>query len=123
MSRRREVPKREILPDPRFADEQLSKFINAIMMHGKKAVAEKIIYGAIDQLSSKGKSEDGLDRQISLAMRWIIEAARKRNENSMTKKLAGELMDASENRGSSIKKREDTIKMAEANKAFSHFRW
>ena len=138
MSRRREVPKREILPDPRFADEQLSKFINAIMMHGKKAVAEKIIYGAIDQLSSKGKSEDGLailnkalenvkpkvevksrrvggatyqvpvevksDRQISLAMRWIIEAARKRNENSMTKKLAGELMDASENRGSSIKK-------------------
>ena len=157
MSRRREVPKREILPDPRFADEQLSKFINAIMMHGKKAVAEKIIYGAIDQLSLKGKSEDGLailnkalenvkpkvevksrrvggatyqvpvevksDRQISLAMRWIIEAARKRNENSMTKKLAGELMDASENRGSSIKKREDTIKMAEANKAFSHFRW
>ena len=157
MSRRREVPKREILPDPRFADEQLSKFINAIMMHGKKAVAEKIIYGAIDQLSSKGKSEDGLailnkalenvkpkvevksrrvggatyqvpvevksDRQISLVMRWIIEAARKRNENSMTKKLAGELMDASENRGSSIKKREDTIKMAEANKAFSHFRW
>ena len=157
MSRRREVPKREILPDPRFADEQLSKFINAIMMHGKKAVAEKIIYGAIDQLSSKGKSEDGLailnkalenvkpkvevksrrvggatyqvpvevksDRQISLAMRWIIEAARKRNENSMTKKLAGELMDASENRGSSIKKREDTIKMAEGNKAFSHFRW
>ena len=157
MSRRREVPKREILPDPRFADEQLSKFINAIMMHGKKAVAEKIIYGAIDQLSSKGKSEDGLailnkalenvkpkvevksrrvggatyqvpvevksDRQISLAMRWIIEAARKRNENSMPKKLAGELMDASENRGSSIKKREDTIKMAEANKAFSHFRW
>ena len=157
MSRRREVPKREILPDPRFADEQLSKFINAIMMHGKKAVAEKIIYGAIDQLSSKGKSEDGLailnkalenvkpkvevksrrvggatyqvpvevksDRQISLAMRWIIEAARKRNENSMTKKLAGELIDASENRGSSIKKREDTIKMAEANKAFSHFRW
>ena len=144
MSRRREVPKREILPDPRFADEQLSKFINAIMMHGKKAVAEKIIYGAIDQLSSKGKSEDGLailnkalenvkpkvevksrrvggatyqvpvevksDRQISLAMRWIIEAARKRNENSMTKKLAGELMDAAENRGSSIKKREDTIK-------------
>ncbi len=157
MSRRREVPKREILRDPRFADEQLSKFINAIMMHGKKAVAEKIIYGAIDQLSSKGKSEDGLailnkalenvkpkvevksrrvggatyqvpvevksDRQISLAMRWIIEAARKRNENSMTKKLAGELMDAAENRGSSIKKREDTIKMAEANKAFSHFRW
>ena len=157
MSRRREVPKREILPDPRFADGQLSKFISAIMMHGKKAVAEKIIYGAIDQLSSKGKSEDGLailnkalenvkpkvevksrrvggatyqvpvevksDRQISLAMRWIIEAARKRNENSMTKKLAGELMDASENRGSSIKKREDTIKMAEANKAFSHFRW
>ena len=157
MSRRREVPKREILPDPRFADEQLSKFINAIMMHGKKAVAEKIIYGAIDQLSSKGKSEDGLailnkalenvkpkvevksrrvggatyqvpvevksDRQISLAMRWIIEAARKRNEKSMAQKLAGELMDASENRGSSIKKREDTIKMAEANKAFSHFRW
>ena len=115
MSRRREVPKREILPDPRFADEQLSKFINAIMMHGKKAVAEKIIYGAIDQLYSKGKSEDWLailnkalenvkpkvevksrrvggatyqvpvevkaDRQISLAMRWIIEAARKRNEN------------------------------------------
>ena len=157
MARKGPIKKAEIIADTKFNNKVVSKFINAIMMHGKKAVAEKIIYGAIDQLSSKGKSEDGLailnkalenvkpkvevksrrvggatyqvpvevksDRQISLAMRWIIEAARKRNENSMTKKLAGELMDASENRGSSIKKREDTIKMAEANKAFSHFRW
>ncbi|MBH32565.1 MAG: 30S ribosomal protein S7 [Gammaproteobacteria bacterium] len=157
MSRRREVPKREILPDPKYGDLQLAKFINTLMLHGKKAVAEKIIYGAIDELTKNKKSKEGLEvlndalnnvkpqvevksrrvggatyqvpvevkstRQLTLAMRWIIECARKRNEKSMTKKLAAELLDASENKGLAIKKREDTIKMAEANKAFSHFRW
>ena len=127
------------------------------MLHGKKAVAEKIIYGAIDELTKNKKAKEGLEvlndalnnvkpqvevksrrvggatyqvpvevkstRQLTLAMRWIIECARKRNEKSMTKKLAAELLDASENKGLAIKKREDTIKMAEANKAFSHFRW
>ena len=157
MSRRREVPKREIIPDPKYGDLQLAKFINTLMLHGKKSVAEKIIYGAIDELAKNKKSKEGLEvlndalnnvkpqvevksrrdggatyqvpvevkstRQLTLAMRWIIECARKRNEKSMTKKLAAELLDASENKGLAIKKREDTIKMAEANKAFSHFRW
>ncbi len=157
MSRRREVPKREIIPDPKYGDLQLAKFINTLMLHGKKSVAEKIIYGAIDELAKNKKSKEGLEvlndalnnvkpqvevksrrvggatyqvpvevkstRQVTLAMRWIIECARKRNEKSMTKKLAAELLDASENKGLAIKKREDTIKMAEANKAFSHFRW
>ena len=157
MSRRREVPKRELLPDPKYGDLQLAKFINTLMLHGKKAVAENIIYGAIDELTKNNKAKEGLEvlndalnnvkpqvevksrrvggatyqvpvevkstRQLTLAMRWIIECARKRNEKSMTKKLAAELLDASENKGLAIKKREDTIKMAEANKAFSHFRW
>ena len=157
MSRRREVPKREILPDPRFADEQLSKFINAIMMHGKKAVAEKIIYGAIDQLSSKGKSEDGLailnkalenvkpkvevksrrvggatyqvpievpfERQQSLAFRWVVNAASARKGTPIADALANELTDAYNNTGSVVKKREETHKMAQANRAFAHLRW
>ena len=156
MSRRREVPKREILPDPRFADEQLSKFINAIMMHGKKAVAEKIIYGAIDQLSSKGKSEDGLailnkalenvkpkvevksrrvggatyqvpvevksKRSQALALRWLIDASRKRKDKNMSDKIFNEIYDAYQNRGLAIKKKEDTHKMTESNKAYTHFR-
>ena len=156
MPRRREVPKREILPDPKFGSELLSKFMNAVMKDGKKAVAEKIIYGALDEIAQK-KGGDGLavldsalenvrpavevkarrvggatyqvpvevraSRQNALAMRWLIDAARKRGEKSMARKLAGELMDASEKRGAAAKKREDTHRMAEANKAFAHFRW
>lgn len=156
MPRRREVPKREILPDPKFGSEMLSKFMNAVMKDGKKAVAEKIIYGALDEIAQK-KGGDGLavldsalenvrpavevkarrvggatyqvpvevraSRQNALAMRWLIDAARKRGEKSMARKLAGELMDAAEKRGSAAKKREDTHRMAEANKAFAHFRW
>lgn len=156
MSRRREVPKREILPDPKFGSTQITKFVNMIMQSGKKATAESIMYNALDTIGerSKGDSLDVLDqalqnvspmvevksrrvggatyqvpvevradRRVTLAMRWIIDAARKRGEKSMKLKLAGELMDASENRGSAVKKREDTHRMAEANKAFAHFRW
>ena len=157
MSRRREVPKREILPDPKYGDIQLAKFINALMMHGKKSVAESIIYDALDELTKSSGSKDGLailnkalenvrpqvevksrrvggatyqvpvevkpSRQNTLAMRWLIDSARKRNENTMIDRLAGELLDASFKRGSSIKKNEDTRKMAEANRAFAHYRW
>jgi len=156
MPRRREVPKREILPDPKFGSVTVAKFVNMIMRRGKKSVAEKILYGAMEQIESKGKGdpveliERALEnvapavevksrrvggatyqvpvevrpvRRTSLAMRWLIEAARKRGEKSMSAKLAGELMDAAENRGSAVKKREDTHRMAEANKAFAHFRW
>ncbi len=156
MPRRREVPKREILPDPKFGDEQVSKFINMIMRNGKKSVAEKIMYHALDSVAQKS-GNDSVDtmekalenvrpvvevksrrvggatyqvpvevrpsRRNTLAMRWLIEAAKKRGEKTMAGKLAGELLDASENKGSAVKKREDTHKMAEANKAFSHFRW
>ena len=156
MSRRREVPKREILPDPKFGSTQITKFVNMIMKSGKKATAEMIMYNALDTVGEKAKGESmevldqalenvspmvevksrrvggatyqvpvevRSDRRITLAMRWIIEAARKRGEKSMQLKLAGELMDAAENRGSAVKKREDTHRMAEANKAFAHFRW
>jgi len=156
MSRRREVPKREILPDPKFGSTQITKFVNMIMHSGKKSTAEAIMYNALDSISQKGKGEPievldhalenvspmvevksrrvggatyqvpvevRADRRITLAMRWIIDAARKRGEKSMQLKLAGELMDASDNRGSAVKKREDTHRMAEANKAFAHFRW
>jgi len=156
MPRRREVPKREILPDPKFGSEMLTKFMNTVMKDGKKSIAEKVIYGALDTISAK-KGGDGLEvlqaaldnarpsvevksrrvggatyqvpvevrstRQDALAMRWLVEAARKRGEKSMAAKLAGELMDASDRRGSAVKKREDVHKMAEANKAFAHFRW
>ncbi len=156
MSRRSEAPKRKILPDPKFGNLDLAKFINIVMKDGKKAVAEKILYDAIDQMQEKQKA-DGLEllgkaldnvrpmvevksrrvggatyqvpievrgvRQKTLAMRWLVDAARKRGEKSMAQKLAGELSDASENRGSAVKKREDTHRMAEANKAFSHYRW
>ncbi|UCB55999.1 MAG: 30S ribosomal protein S7 [Thiotrichales bacterium] len=156
MSRRREVPKREILPDPKFGSTQITKFVNMIMQSGKKSTAESIMYNALDTISQKA-SGDSLnvldqalenvspmvevksrrvggatyqvpvevraDRRVTLAMRWIIDAARRRGEKSMQLKLAGELMDASENRGSAVKKREDTHRMAEANKAFAHFRW
>ena len=156
MSRRSEAPKRTILPDPKYGSEKLAKFVNMVMRSGKKAVAENIVYGALDIIESKGKPdpmeilESALDnvspsvevksrrvggatyqvpvevrpvRRSGLAMRWIIDAARKRGEQSMTAKLAGELMDAADNRGTAIKKREDTHRMAEANKAFAHYRW
>jgi small subunit ribosomal protein S7 len=156
MPRRREVPKREVLPDPKFGDEQVSKFINMIMRNGKKSIAEKIMYHALNTVADKTKAdsvemmEKALEnvrpvvevksrrvggatyqvpvevrpsRRNTLAMRWLIDAAKKRGEKTMAGKLACELLDASENKGSAVKKREDTHKMAEANKAFSHFRW
>ena len=156
MARRRVAARREILPDPKFGSILLTKFVNMIMQDGKKAVAERIIYGALDQIADKkgGDPLEALDgamdnvrpmvevksrrvggatyqvpvevrakRRDSLAMRWLIEAARKRSEKSMALRLAGELMDASDQRGSAVKKREDTHRMAEANKAFSHYRW
>ena len=156
MPRRREVPKRIVLPDPKFGSLQIAKFVNMIMKGGKKSTAESIMYKALDRITEKAEGEatevmekalenvkpmvevksrrvGGAtyqvpvevrpDRRVALAMRWIIEASRKRGEKSMQLKLAGELMDASENRGSAVKKREDTHRMAEANKAFAHFRW
>lgn len=156
MSRRREVPKREVLADPKYGSVKLTKFVNMLMHSGKKSVAERILYGALDVMAEKGKGE-ALDlmgvaienvapsvevksrrvggatyqvpvevrpvRRSALAMRWIIESARKRGEKTMMLKLAGELLDASEKRGSAVKKREDTHRMADANKAFSHYRW
>lgn len=156
MPRRREVPKREILPDPKFGSVELAKFMNVVMLSGKKAVAERIVYGALEQIQSKS-GKDPLEvfdvainnvkpmvevksrrvgganyqvpvevrpvRRLALAMRWVREAAKKRGEKSMDLRLAGELLDAAEGRGAAMKKREDTHKMAEANKAFSHFRW
>jgi small subunit ribosomal protein S7 len=156
MPRRREVPKRVILPDPKFGDIQVSKFINMIMRNGKKSIAEKIMYNALNTVAEKNKQdsvetmEKALEnvrpvvevksrrvggatyqvpvevrpsRRNTLAMRWLIDAAKKRGEKTMASKLAGELLDASENKGSAVKKREDTHKMADANKAFAHFRW
>lgn len=156
MPRRREVPKREILPDPKFGNQTVTKFVNVIMVDGKKSVAEKILYNALDKASERSKS-DAIDmfdkaldnvrpvvevksrrvggatyqvpvevrhsRRDALAMRWIVEAARKRNERTMTDKLAAELFEAAEGRGGAMKKREDVHRMAEANKAFSHFRF
>ncbi len=156
MPRRREIPKREILPDPKFGDQQIAKFINMIMRNGKKSTAERIMYYALDNVSSKTNvdsvelMERALEnvrpmvevksrrvggatyqvpvevrasRRNTLAMRWLIDAAQKRGEKTMAQKLAGELLDASENKGAAVKKREDTHRMAEANKAFAHFRW
>ena len=156
MSRRHKAEKREILPDPKFGDLVLTKFMNAIMEHGKKSVAERIVYGALDRVEEKAKTDplamfrEALDnvapavevrsrrvggatyqvpvevrseRRQALAIRWLIEAARKRNENTMVDRLSGELMDAANSRGTAVKKREDTHKMAEANRAFSHYRW
>ena len=157
MSRRREVPKREILPDPKYGDIQLAKFINALMMHGKKSVAENIIYEALDELAKKTNSKDGLQilnkalenvrpqvevksrrvggatyqvpmevrpkRAQTLAMKWIVDSASKRNEKTMRERVANEIIDAFNNKGNAVKKREETHKMADANRAFSHFRW
>ncbi len=157
MPRRRVVAKREILPDPKFGSEMLAKFINILMLDGKKSVAERIVYGALDIMIEKKSGEEpvelfeqGLEkirpmvevksrrvggstyqvpvevrpaRQTALAMRWLVEAARKRSEKSMRERLAGEVLDSLEGRGSAVKKREDVHRMAEANKAFSHYRW
>ena len=156
MARRRAIPKRMVLPDPKFKDQMVAKFINILMLDGKKAVAERVVYGALDQVVDRMKGEpvetlnkalDNVrpmvevksrrvggatyqvpvevraDRRMALAMRWLVEAARKRSEKSMDRRLAGEIMDAIENRGAAVKKREDVHRMAEANKAFSHYRW
>ncbi len=156
MPRRREVPQRTVLPDPKFGDDTLAKFINVLMLDGKKSVAERIVYGALDQVASKTKEDPveiftrALDnvrpevedksrrvggatyqvpvevrprRRTALAMRWIVDAARRRGEKSMGIRLANELMEAADSRGTAVKKREDTHRMAEANKAFSHYRW
>jgi small subunit ribosomal protein S7 len=157
MSRKQSNFTRDILPDPKFGSEMITRFINMVMTSGKKSVAEKIVYGAIDTIGSKNKSDDAVvlvqkaldnvspmvevksrrvggatyqvpvevrpKRRQTLAMRWIIDAARKRGEKSMPNRLAGELLDAVEQRGTAVKKREDTHRMAEANKAFAHYRW
>ena len=156
MSRRRDIPVRAILPDPKYHDETLAKFINVLMLDGKKSVAEKIVYGALDQVTGRTREDPvelfsrALDnvrpvvevksrrvggatyqvpvevrsrRRTALAMRWLVDAARRRGEKSMGMRLANELMEAADNRGSAVKKREDTHRMAEANKAFSHYRW
>ena len=156
MPRRREVPQREILPDPKFGSVEVTKFINVIMLDGKKAVAERIVYGAFAQIEEKtGKSalevfnnainnvrplvevksrrvgganyqvpvEVRPVRRLALAMRWLRESAKSRSEKSMPQRLVGELLDASENRGGAVKKRDEVHRMAEANKAFSHFRF
>ncbi len=156
MPRRREVPKRDVLPDPKFNSVELSKFMNVVMIDGKKSVAERIIYGALEQVEKKtGKSaievfdtaianvkplvevksrrvgganyqvpvEVRPSRRLALAMRWLREAARKRGEKSMDLRLAGELLDAAEGRGGAMKKRDEVHRMAEANRAFSHFRF
>lgn len=156
MSRRHVAAKREILPDPKYGDRTLAKFINMVMSRGKKAVAEKIVYGALDEVEEKGRGpaidvfkqalenvepkvevksrrvggatyqvpvEVRQSRRMALAMRWLVDAARKRNEKSMGQRLANEMLEAYDNRGTAVKKREDTHKMAEANRAFSHYRW
>jgi len=156
MARRRVAAKREVLPDPKFGDKTLAKFINMVMQSGKKSVAEKIVYGALNMISEKGKGEPlevfnkalhnirpqvevksrrvggatyqvpievRTDRGVALAMRWLVDISRARGEKTMGHRLAGEIMDASESKGTAVKKREDTHRMAEANKAFAHYRW
>jgi small subunit ribosomal protein S7 len=156
MPRRREVPKREILPDPKFGSVELAKFMNVVMLSGQKAVAERIVYGAFDQIKAKSGKEPievfsqalgnvkpmvevksrrvgGANyqvpvevrpvRRMALAMRWLREAAKKRSEKSMALRLAGELMEAAEGRGGAMKRRDEVHRMAEANKAFAHFRF
>ncbi|MGL4575775.1 MAG: 30S ribosomal protein S7 [Burkholderiaceae bacterium] len=156
MPRRREVPKREILPDPKYGNVELAKFMNVVMLSGKKAVAENIVYGALEQIQTK-TGKDPIEvfaaaisnvkpmvevksrrvgganyqvpvevrpiRRLALSMRWVREAAKKRSEKSMALRLAGELLEAAEGRGGAMKKRDEVHRMAEANKAFSHFRF
>jgi small subunit ribosomal protein S7 len=156
MSRRHRAERREVNPDPKYNDLVVSKFMNSIMKQGKKSVAERIVYGALDTMQAKAKAnpiqlfhqalenvmpavevrsrrvggatyqvpvEVRNERRQALAIRWLIAAARGRNENTMQERLSGELLDAANNRGTAVKKREDTHKMAEANRAFSHYRW
>ena len=129
MPRRRSAIKREILPDPKFKEILVSKFINSLMKNGKKSVAEKIFYSALDEISTRESEMSSLEifkaaiENVSLAIRWLIQHANARNGLSMRAKLANELIDASKSQGSAIKKKEDTHKMAEANKAFAHYRW
>ena len=156
MPRRRDVPKRKIIPDPKYKDKLISKFTNTLMLSGKKAVAEGILYGALEVIQERFK-EDPLEvfrkaldnvkpklevksrrvggatyqvpvevrpeRRVALAMRWLVTYARERGEKTMRERLAGELRDAAEGRGNAVKKKDDTHKMAEANKAFAHYRW
>ena len=156
MSRRRKAQKRELIPDPRFGDAILAKFINSLMKNGKKTIAERVLYGALENIKTK-TGQDSLkvfkealenvkpqietrsrrvggatyqvpvevrsDRKQALAIRWILDAARNRSEATMLERLSNELVDASQNKGIANKKREDTLKMAEANRAFSHYRW
>ncbi len=156
MSRRHRAEKREVIPDPKYGDLVVSKFMNSVMYHGKKSAAESIVYGAFDVIENRAKQDPvGVfhqalenvmpaievrsrrvggatyqvpvevrpDRRQALAIRWLITAARARNERTMVERLSGELLDASNNRGTAVKKREDTHRMAEANRAFSHYRW
>jgi len=159
MSRRSQAPRRLVLPDPKYGNQMLAKFVNMVMMSGKKSVAERIVYGALSRIADrtgrppenavellsqalenikpavevKSRRVGGATYQVpmevrasrreTLAMRWAIDAARKRSEKTMSLRLAHELMDAAENRGAAVKKREDTHRMAEANKAFAHYRW
>jgi small subunit ribosomal protein S7 len=156
MSRRHRAEKREVIPDPKYGDLVLTKFMNSLMYEGKKSVAEHIVYGALTRIEQRAKRDaiqlfhealDNVkpaievrsrrvggatyqvpvevrsDRRQALAIRWIITAARGRNENTMEERLSGELLDAANNRGTAVKKREDTHRMAEANRAFSHYRW
>jgi small subunit ribosomal protein S7 len=156
MSRRHSAEKREVIPDPKYGDLIVSKFMNSVMRHGKKSAAEGIVYGAFDVVEARAKQDPvGVfhlalenvqpsvevrsrrvggatyqvpvevrpDRRQALAIRWLITAARARNERTMVERLSGELLDASNNRGTAVKKREDTHRMAEANRAFSHYRW
>ena len=156
MSRRHRAEKREVIPDPKFGDIVITKFMNSVMRDGKKSIAERIVYGALDQMEEKSKSdpvqmfhealanvmpqvevrsrrvggatyqvpvEVRAERRQALAIRWMLAAARGRNERTMVERLSGELLDAANGRGTAVKKREDTHRMAEANRAFSHYRW
>jgi small subunit ribosomal protein S7 len=157
MPRRRTAAKREILPDPKFNNKLVTRFVNSLMEHGKKSTAELIFYGSVDEIAEKLKGEDPInvfktaldnvkpmvevksrrvgganyqvpvdvrpERRTALAIRWLLIAARERNEKTMQRRLAGELIDAFKKQGAAVKKREDTHRMAEANKAFSHYRW
>src|SRR6478736_69613 len=130
MSRRAAAPARTILPDPKFNSDMLAKFMNVVMQDGKKSAAEHILYGAIERITEKTGKQGAeaiellsTSRRQTLAMRWVIEAARARTEKSMAFRIAHELMDAAENRGGAVRKREDTHRMADANRAFAHYRW
>jgi small subunit ribosomal protein S7 len=156
MSRRRVARTQQILPDPKYSDQTVAKFINTLMLNGKKSIAERIVYGALEVVAQRSKSDPvevfnrALDnvrplvevksrrvggatyqvpvevrpvRRNALAMRWLVDAARRRGEKSMQMRLANEFLDAADSRGAAVKKREDTHRMAEANKAFSHYRW